>query len=73
MKIVSSPDFINDYVKNVPAMLDDHEFLNMWNAAMNSQTAAEKAIAQRTQAPIQPTVVTPAISFPSQILLIKLT
>ena len=64
MKIVSSPDFINDYVKNVPAMLDDHEFLNMWNAAMNSQTAAEKAIAQRTQAPIQPSIVTPAVSFP---------
>lgn len=68
LKIASDPEFINNYVKIVPARLDEQEFLGMWNAAMNSQTAAEKAVAQKAQAPIQPAVSVPgtAVQFPTQ-------
>lgn len=58
--ILSNPNFINDYVKVVPAKMDDNDFLRAWNAAMRQPvTAAEQAINAQT---VQPAFAQPAMS-----------
>lgn len=62
LHILSNPNFINDYVKVVPAKMEDNDFLRAWNAAMRQPvTAAEQAINAQAA---QPAIAQPAISQP---------
>ena len=60
--IISSPDFIQDYVKVVPPKMSEEDFLHAWNTAMSAkaQTVAEQVVNQ--QATIQPAVSMPSIT-----------
>lgn len=60
MKIISQPDFLENYVKVIPPKMTEEEFLDAW-AAGTQKTAAEQAVASATT--IQPAVaVQPTIS-----------
>lgn len=62
--VISSPDFIQNYVKVVPPKMSEEDFLNAWNTAMaaKTQTVAEQAVNANQQTVIQPAVSMPAMT-----------
>lgn len=61
MAAVSAPDFIENFVKTVPVLLQEDEFLEAWESAKKTQTAAESAIAQAAVQPMVQPAIQPAV------------
>lgn len=64
VKIISAPDFLENYVKAIPPKMTEEEFLSAWSAG-TQKTVAEQAVANATQPVVQPAVtVQPIVTIP---------
>lgn len=66
LNIVTDPKFVENYVKVIPPIIEESEFLAMWDSAMNQATMAEQALA--AAAAIQPAISQPQINMQPQIM-----